>query len=85
MSVTLNPDDIALVEAVIEEVERRNEGWRLSDSPGSVERLRQAVQRFQAYAGPLRPHFAYGALSRVDFALAHTLHIANHQDEITVL
>ncbi len=52
--------------------------------PG-IARLRHAVQRFQAYAGPLRPHFAYGALSRVDFALAHTLHIANHQDEITVL
>lgn len=52
--------------------------------PG-IARLRNAVQRFQAYAGPLRPHFAYGALSRADFALAHTLHIANHQDEITVV
>lgn len=52
--------------------------------PGIV-RLRSAVQRFQAYAGPLKPHFAYGALSRTDFALAHTLHIANHQDEITVV
>ena len=52
--------------------------------PGIV-RLRSAVQRFQAYAGPLKPHFAYGALSRADFALAHTLHIANHQDEITVV
>lgn len=52
--------------------------------PGIV-RLRSAVKRFQAYAGPLKPHFAYGALSRADFALAHTLHIANHQDEITVV
>ncbi len=52
--------------------------------PGIV-RLRSAVQRFQAYAGPLKPHFAYGALSRADFALAHTRHIANHQDEITVV
>ncbi|MDZ7921787.1 DUF1569 domain-containing protein [Rhodoferax sp.] len=51
--------------------------------PGIV-RLRSAVQRFQAYVGPLKPHFAYGVLSRSDFALAHTLHIANHQDEITV-
>lgn len=51
--------------------------------PG-VARLRSAVQRFQAHTGPLKPHFAYGALSRADFALAHTLHIANHQDEITV-
>lgn len=52
--------------------------------PGAA-RLRSAVQRFQAYAGPLKPHFAYGALSRADFALAHTLHIANHQDEIAVV
>lgn len=55
------------------------EDWK----PG-VARLRTAVQRFQAYSGPLKPHFAYGALSRSDFALAHALHIANHQDEITV-
>lgn len=51
--------------------------------PG-VQRLRMAVQRFQSYTGPLQPHFAYGALSRTDFALAHSLHVANHQDEITV-
>lgn len=51
--------------------------------PG-VARLRTAVLRFQAHTGPLQPHFAYGALSRADFALAHALHIANHQDEITV-
>lgn len=55
------------------------DGWK----PG-VARLRTAVLRFQAHTGPLQPHFAYGALSRADFALAHALHIANHQDEITV-
>jgi hypothetical protein len=52
--------------------------------PG-VARLRTAVQRFQAYTGPLKPHFAYGDLSRSDYALAHVLHIANHQDEIAVV
>lgn len=52
--------------------------------PG-VARLRAAVQRFQRHTGALKPHFAYGTLSHADFALAHTLHIANHQDEITVL
>lgn len=56
------------------------DGWK----PG-VARLRAAVQRFQAYTGPLQPHFAYGSLSRTDFALAHTLHIANHQDQILVV
>lgn len=47
-------------------------------------RLRAAVQRFQRHTGALQPHFAYGALSHADYALAHTLHIANHQDDITV-
>jgi hypothetical protein len=51
--------------------------------PGVV-RLRTAVQRFQRHTGVLQAHFAYGALSHSDYALAHTLHIANHQDDIRV-
>jgi hypothetical protein len=51
--------------------------------PGAV-RLRQAIVRFQGHTGPLKPHFAYGALGKPDFALAHAFHIANHQDEISV-
>ena len=47
-------------------------------------RLRQAVQRFQAYNGPLQPHFAYGALSYAEYTQAHAMHIANHQDAIEV-
>lgn len=53
--------------------------WR----PPAV-RLRKAVTDFQAFAGPLKPHFAYGALSKPDFALAHAFHVANHQDEIVL-
>ncbi|WP_332776543.1 DUF1569 domain-containing protein [Polaromonas sp.] len=53
--------------------------WR----PGSV-RLRAAIARFNASTGPLKPHFAYGALDKTDFALAHAFHIANHQDEIVI-
>jgi hypothetical protein len=45
-------------------------------------RLRSAIARFQAHRGVLHPHFAYGMLNKSDYALAHTLHIANHQDEI---
>ncbi|HXD41140.1 MAG TPA: DUF1569 domain-containing protein [Ramlibacter sp.] len=45
-------------------------------------RLRQAITRFNGHSGPLKPHFAYGALSKPDFALAHSLHIANHREEI---
>jgi hypothetical protein len=47
-------------------------------------RLRRALQRFDQHAGGLRPHFAYGPLDKSDYALAHTLHIANHQDEIVL-
>jgi hypothetical protein len=47
-------------------------------------RLRQSMTRFNAWSGPLKPHFAYGALSKPDFALAHNLHITNHQDEIAL-
>ena len=49
--------------------------------PASL-RLRAAIERFTRHKGPLKPHFAYGALSKSDFALAHAFHIANHQDEI---
>ncbi len=48
----------------------------------AAKRLRAAIARFQTHTGALRPHFAYGALSKADFARAHTFHIANHQDEI---
>jgi hypothetical protein len=47
-------------------------------------RLRTAVQTFSTHTGALKPHFAYGNLSKADFALAHSFHIANHQDEIVV-
>lgn len=49
-----------------------------------AQRLRQAIAGFQAHQGPLKPHFAYGALSKADFAAAHSMHIANHQDEVLV-
>lgn len=51
----------------------------------SAKRLRTAITRFQAHQGALLPHFAYGALGKADYALAHTFHIANHQDEIVVV
>jgi len=57
---------------------------QLSDWQPGAARLRAAVTRFQSHTGALQPHFAYGALSRADFALAHAFHVANHQDEIEV-
>jgi hypothetical protein len=50
----------------------------------AAQRLRAAINRFNGHAGALKPHFAYGALSKADFALAHAFHIANHQDEFVV-
>jgi hypothetical protein len=50
----------------------------------SSARLRRAITRFEAHNAALRPHFAYGVLDKSDFASAHTLHIANHQDEIAL-
>jgi len=51
--------------------------WR----PGA-RRLRDAIDRFKGYNGELKPHFAYGPLSKSEYALAHAMHIANHRDEI---
>lgn len=48
----------------------------------SALRLRTAIIRFEAHRGVLKPHFAYGELNKADYAIAHTLHIANHQDEL---
>lgn len=53
-----------------------------ADFKPAAQRLRRAVARFDAHAGALQPHFAYGPLAKGDYALAHAFHIANHQDEI---
>jgi len=55
------------------------EDWK----PGAA-RLRAAIGRFAAHREALKPHFAYGVLDKGEYTLAHTLHIANHQDQIVV-
>ena len=47
-------------------------------------RLRTAITRFETHKAVLKPHFAYGQLSKADYTLAHAMHIANHQDEIAI-
>ncbi len=54
----------------------------VSDWHPAAQRLRAAITRFNGHAGALKPHFAYGSLSKADYALAHAFHIANHQDEV---
>jgi hypothetical protein len=40
-----------------------------------------ALQAFERHAGPLAPHFAYGALDKPDYTRAHLMHLANHWTE----
>lgn len=55
-----------------------------AERAAAIARLRAAIARFEGYGGELRPHFAYGALDKSDYALAHSLHIGNHQEEIVL-
>ncbi len=51
-----------------------------SDNAKSM--LINALKRFDAFNGPLKPHFAYGDLNKQEYALAHVMHIKNHFNEI---
>ena len=44
----------------------------------ALERLEASMHAFLGWTGPLRPHFAYGALTRPQYEQAHALHLANH-------
>ncbi len=50
----------------------------------ALARLRLAVQNFQAFTQPLRPHFAYGELEHGAYAQAHAMHLANHLSGFTI-
>jgi hypothetical protein len=41
-----------------------------------------ALQAFERHAGALAPHFAYGTLTKPDYARAHLMHLANHWAEV---
>ena len=44
-------------------------------------RLLTALTAFDASSDRLMPHFAYGALSKDEYARAHVMHINNHLEE----
>lgn len=48
-------------------------------------RLKQSLLRFDQYQGDLQPHFAYGNLTKQEYALAHVLHLNNHFEEIRLV
>jgi hypothetical protein len=41
-------------------------------------RLDHAVRAFEAYEGPLAPHFTYGPATREEYEALHAMHIADH-------
>jgi hypothetical protein len=47
-----------------------------------LHRLVTSLEHFRDHTGPLRPHFAFGALGKDQFALAHLMHIENHLQEV---
>lgn len=49
----------------------------------AVQRLRTAMQAFDAHTGALHPHFAYGPLDKPAYRRAHLLHLADHWTAIT--
>lgn len=48
-----------------------------------LQRLWTSLEAFQQFDGPLQPHFAYGRLSKPQFAKAHLFHVNNHLDEVS--
>jgi hypothetical protein len=44
----------------------------------SVQRLIDALAAFDAWGGPLKPHFAYGELDKAQYTRAHLMHLADH-------
>lgn len=51
----------------------------------SLARLELSIARFKAYRGQLQPHFAYGALSKTEYEVAHVLHFMNHMQEVSII
>ncbi len=44
----------------------------------AVNRLLAAMDAFAEFSGTLRPHFAYGELTKPQYERAHLMHLANH-------
>ncbi len=51
---------------------------RGADVEHASARLQRAIGAFEQWGRPLRPHFAYGVLSKSQYERAHAMHLANH-------
>jgi len=49
----------------------------------ALARLQDAIAAFQAWTGPLQPHFAYGPLDKARYEQAHAMHLAHHLAQFT--
>lgn len=47
-----------------------------------LHRLWSSLEQFRDFNGALQPHFAFGALGKDQFAMAHLMHIENHLEEV---
>ncbi len=50
-----------------------------------LQQLWASLETFRDFDGRLQPHFAYGALTKQQFAKAHLFHLNNHLDEVQPL
>jgi hypothetical protein len=48
----------------------------------AFERFKQSLIDFKEYEGALAPHFAYGALTKQQYEMAHVMHFNNHLQEV---
>jgi hypothetical protein len=51
----------------------------------ALARLRTSIASFRAWSQPLQPHFAYGALDKRSYEMAHAMHLANHLSQFKTL
>lgn len=51
---------------------------RGADAASAARQLRRSIHDFRNSKQPLRPHFAYGALTKAEYEHAHAMHLANH-------
>ncbi|MBH9552315.1 DUF1569 domain-containing protein [Inhella gelatinilytica] len=50
----------------------------------SIARLLDALNTFERWTGPLKPHFAYGELDKAQYTRAHLMHLADHWQQIHI-
>ena len=50
----------------------------------ALARLTTALIRFRDFDGPVQAHFAYGVLSKDEYAKAHVMHVQDHLEELRV-